>query len=139
MKLLAFIFEQPSYSLNNAIIIVLPSRNSYVTKPLDVRIVCLFKAMLNKECKTYTKTLHTLLKITKFQVDELTAKPYMKVQKSGNLTSTFKKTDIQPYNTTVISDSRVIPVVTCIFQRIVIRIGPVGSNQQELHIMIPTQ
>ena len=53
-----------SYSLSNAIIIVLPSRTSNVFKPLDVRIVGTFKAVFNKECQTYMKTRQTFLNIT---------------------------------------------------------------------------
>ena len=49
--------------------------------------------------------------ITKYQVAELTARPYIKVLTPESLTSAFKKSGIHPFKISVISDSQVAPVV----------------------------
>lgn len=45
------------------------------------------------------------LNITKYNIDELTEKPYVKALSPENLT--FKKTGISPYNTSAINDSKI--------------------------------
>ena len=95
---------------NNAILFVLPPHTSHLTQPLDVGIFGPFKAMYNKECQAYMKN-NPGITITKYQVAELTARPYMKALTPENLTSAFKKTGIHPFNSSVITDSQVAPAV----------------------------
>ena len=94
-----------------------------------IGIFDLFKDTYIMECQAYMNN-NPSNTITKSQVAELTAKPYMKARTSGKLTSAFKKTGIHLYNSTLISDSQVAPAI----------IYPVGQeealadpNPQESH------
>ena len=95
---------------HNVILFVLPPHTSHLTQPLDVSVFGPFKAMYNKECQTYMKN-NPGLTITKYQVAELTSRPYMKSLTPENLTAAFRKTGIYPFDSQVISDSQVAPAV----------------------------
>ena len=49
--------------------------------------------------------------ISKYQIAELTAKPYMKAVSTENLINAFRKTGIHPFNNNVISNVQVAPSV----------------------------
>ena len=93
---------------NNVILFVLPPHTSHLTQPLHVGIFGPFKSMYYNECKDYMKH-HPGLTITKYEVAQLTAKPYMKSVTAENLTSAFRKTGIYPFNNQVITDSQAAP------------------------------
>ena len=95
---------------HNVILFVLPPHTSHLTQTLDVGVFGPFKAMYNKECQTYMKN-NPGLTITKYQVAELTSRPYMKSLTPENLTAAFCKTGIYPFDSQVISDSQVAPAV----------------------------
>ena len=95
---------------HNVILFVLPPHTSHLTQPLDVGVFGPFKAIYNKECQTYMKN-NPGLTITKYQVAELTSRPYMKSLTPENLTAAFRKTGIYPFDSQVISDSQVAPAV----------------------------
>ena len=80
------------------------------TQPLDVGIVGPFKAMYNKNYQTHMKH-NPGITITKYQVAELTARPYMKALTPESLTSAFRKSGIHPFNIFVISDFQIAPVI----------------------------
>ena len=82
---------------NNVILFVLPPHTSHLTQHLDVGIFGPFKAMYYKECQDHMKH-HPGLTITKYEVAQQTAKPYMKSVTAENLTSAFRKTGIYPFN-----------------------------------------
>ena len=95
---------------HNVVLFVLPPHTSHLTQPLDVRVFRPFKAMYNKECQT-SMNKNPGLTITRYQVAELTAKPYLKSQNPENLAAAFRKTGIYPFDNKVISDSQVAPAV----------------------------
>ena len=61
---------------HNLILFVLPPNTSHVTQTLDVGVFGPFKAMYNKECHTYMKNNPGQI-ISKYQVAEFTARPYL--------------------------------------------------------------
>ena len=79
-----------------------------MTQPLDVGVFRPFKAMYNKACQTYINK-NPGDTITRYQVAEITAKPYLKSLTLENLTAAFQKTGIYPFVNKVISDSQVAP------------------------------
>ncbi|XP_052268555.1 uncharacterized protein LOC127869937 [Dreissena polymorpha] len=93
---------------NNVILFVLPPHSSHVTQPLDVGIFGPFKNIYYQECQHFMK-LNPGLNITKYNIAQLTAKPYLKALSPENLISAFKKTGISPYNKLAISDSQIAP------------------------------
>ena len=104
---------------HNVVLFVLPPHTSHLTQPLDVGVFGPFKAMYNKECQTYMNK-NPGLTITRYQVAELTANPYLKSLTPENLTAAFRKTGIYPFDNKVIFDSQVAPAV----------IYPTEQNQQ---------
>ena len=54
---------------------------------------------------------HPGLTISKYQLAEFTAKPYMIAVSTENLINAFRKTGIHPFNNNVISDVQVAPSV----------------------------
>jgi len=93
---------------NNIILFVLPPHSSHLTQPLDVGIFGPFKNIYYQECQRFMK-LNPGLNITKYNIAELTSKPYLKALSPENLTSAFKKTGISPFNKSAIDDSKIAP------------------------------
>ena len=91
---------------------------THLSQAHDVGIFGPFKDTYILECQAYMNN-NPSNTITKSQIAELTAKPYMKALTPGKLTSTFKKTGIHPYNNTLISDSQVAAAI----------IYPVGQEE----------
>ena len=95
------------------ILFVLPPHTSHVTQPLDVGVFGPFKAtsmyMYNKECYTYMNNPRQT--ISKYQVAELTARPYSKALTAENLCSAFRKTGVYPFNSKAVTDSQVAPSI----------------------------
>ena len=89
---------------------MLPPHASEVTQPLDVGESGPFKSMYNKERQTYMQK-YPGLTILKYQIAELTAKPYMKAVSTENLINALHKTGLHPFNNNVISDVQVAPSV----------------------------
>ena len=97
-------------SRNNVILFVLPPQTSHLTQPLDVAVFGPFKRMYNMSCHTYMKQ-NPGLSINKYNVAQLTAKPYVKALSTENLQAAFRKTGIFPFSKTTISDTSVAPAV----------------------------
>jgi hypothetical protein len=95
---------------NNVILFVLPPHSSHLTQPLDVGIFGPFKSMFRNECHTYMK-LNPGMSITKYNLAELTSKPYIKAMRPENLMSAFRKAGVYPFNCQVITPSQVAPAV----------------------------
>ncbi|MEW8543568.1 MAG: hypothetical protein AB2693_08525 [Candidatus Thiodiazotropha sp.] len=93
---------------HNVILFVLPPHTSHLTQPLDVGVFGPFKTMYNTVCQNYMKS-NPGLTITKYQIAELTCKPYLKSLTAENLTAAFRKTGIHPFNSSVLTDSQVAP------------------------------
>ena len=51
------------------------------------------------------------MNITKYNIAELTSRPYLKALSPDNLISTFLKTGIHPFNSHAITESQVAPSV----------------------------
>ena len=66
--------------------------------------------MYSKECHTYMKN-NPRQTISKYQVAELTARPYLKALTAENLCSAFRKTGICPFNSKAVTDSQVAPSI----------------------------
>ena len=94
--------------LNNVILFVLPPHTSHVTQPLDVGAFGPLKAMYNKECQLYLQH-NPGVNVNKYQIAELTKKPYMRALSPENLISAFRKTGIYPLNCSAISESEIAP------------------------------
>lgn len=94
----------------NVILFVLPPQYSHLTQPLDVGIFGPFKSMYYHECRAYMKQ-NPGLNINRYNVAELTAKPYIGALRSENLISAFRKSGVHPFNRNVISASQVAPAV----------------------------
>ena len=95
---------------HNIILFVLPPHSSHLTQPLDVGIFGPFKKMYSQECQKYMK-LNPGINITKYDVSQLTSKPYLKALTPENLISAFRRTGIYPFSNTVISDAQVAPAI----------------------------
>lgn len=93
---------------HNIILFVLPPHTSHLTQPLDVGVFGPMKGMYNKECQLYMQK-NPGIHITKYQIAELTARPYMRAMSPENLTSAFRKTGIHPINKDMIADSDIAP------------------------------
>ena len=88
---------------NNVVLFVLPPHSSHVTQPLDVGVFGPFKSMYYTECQNYLKK-HPGINISKYQIAELTSKPYLKAVSAENLISAFRRTGIHPFNNKAITD-----------------------------------
>ena len=95
---------------NNVILFVLPPHSSHITHPLDVGVFGPFKTMYYSECQSYMKK-HPGMNITKYDIAELTSRPYLKALSPDNLISAFRKTGIHPFNSQAITESQVAPSV----------------------------
>lgn len=95
---------------HNIILFVLPPHSSHLTQPLDVGIFGPFKNMYSQECQKFMK-LNPGINITKYDVAELTSKPYLKALCPENLVSAFRRTGIVPFCNSAISDAQVAPSV----------------------------
>ena len=71
---------------HNVVLFVLPPRTSHLIQPLDVCVLIPLKAMYNRECQLFMQR-NPGINISKYQVAELTNKPYMRALSSGNLIS----------------------------------------------------
>uniref|UniRef100_A0A8W8MY58 Uncharacterized protein n=1 Tax=Magallana gigas TaxID=29159 RepID=A0A8W8MY58_MAGGI len=81
---------------------------SHLTQPLDVGVFGPMKEMFNKECQLYMEK-NPGIHITKYQVAEITARPYMRAMPPENLTSAFRKIGIHPINKDMIPDFDIAP------------------------------
>ena len=102
---------------HHVILFVLPPHTSHLTQPLDVGVFGPFKTMYSRECQLYLKN-HPGIAITKYEVAELTSKPYVKAltaenrkENPQNLISAFRKTGIYPFDNSTIADSQVAPSI----------------------------
>ena len=95
---------------HHVILFVLPPHTSHLTQPLDVGVFGPFKTMYSRECQLYLKN-HPGIAITKYEVAELTSKPYVKALTAENLISAFRKTGIYPFDNSTIADSQVAPSI----------------------------
>ncbi|MEW8548101.1 MAG: hypothetical protein AB2693_31750 [Candidatus Thiodiazotropha sp.] len=93
---------------NHVILFVLPPHTSHLTQPLDVGVFGPFKTMYSRECQVYLKN-HPGIAITKYEVAELTSRPYVKALSAENLISAFRKTGIYPFDRSTITESQVAP------------------------------
>jgi hypothetical protein len=64
--------------------------------------------LYSQECHKYMKSIQGI-NITKYDIAELTSKPYLGAVSPENFISAFKKTGIYPFCITVISDLQVAP------------------------------
>lgn len=92
----------------NVILFVLPPHTSHITQPLDVGVFGPFKAYYNTECQTY---LHNNpgISISRYEVADLTAKPYIKAVCPANVISAFRKSGIYPFDSHAITPSETAP------------------------------
>ncbi|KAJ8316180.1 hypothetical protein KUTeg_006194 [Tegillarca granosa] len=95
---------------HNVVLFVLPAHTSHLTQPLDVGVFGPLKSMYNKESQLYMQR-NPGINISKYQVAELTNKPYIRAMSPENLKSSFRKTEIYPFNNNIIDDSQVTPSV----------------------------
>ncbi|XP_046564293.1 uncharacterized protein LOC124273117 [Haliotis rubra] len=101
--------------MHNIILFVLPPHTSHITQPLDVAVFGPFKCMYNRECQLFLQR-NPGMKITKYEVAKLTAKPYLKALSPENLTSAFRKSGIFPlcnhaYPEMLVSPASIYPAV----------------------------
>ena len=85
-----------------------PSTNQSLDTTHRRRYIRALKSVYYKESQNYMKH-HPGLTITKFEVAQLTGKPYMKHVTTENLTFAFRKTGIYPFNNQFITDSQSAP------------------------------
>lgn len=92
----------------NVILFVLPPHTSHLTQPLDVGVFGPFKNHYYKECQFYLQK-NPGISITRYEVAQLTARPYMKAFSPENITSAFRKSGIYPFNRDKITPDQVAP------------------------------
>ncbi|XP_048250446.1 uncharacterized protein LOC124117724 [Haliotis rufescens] len=93
---------------HNVILFVLPPHTSHITQPLDVAVFGPFKSMYSRECQLYLQR-NPGVKITKYEVAKLTAKPYLRAMSPDNLASAFRKSGIYLFSNKTIEDLSVAP------------------------------
>lgn len=92
----------------HVVLFVLPPHSSHLTQPLDVGVFGPFKCQYNQECQIYMQK-NPGVSITKYEVAQLTAKPYLKALSPENIISAFRKSGVYPFNAGVITTSQVAP------------------------------
>ena len=85
--------------------VVLPPHTSHLTQPLDVGAFGPLKSMYSKECQMYLQK-NPGINITKYEIAQLTRRPYLKALSSENLISAFRATDIHPFDKTVLTSAQ---------------------------------
>ncbi|XP_062586317.1 uncharacterized protein LOC134247943 [Saccostrea cucullata] len=95
---------------NNIILFVLPPHSSHLTQPLDVGVFGPLKKIYNRECAVFLQK-HPGRNITKYDIAELTATPYLKAMCPDNLISAFRKTGVFPVDPKAITDQQMAPSI----------------------------
>jgi hypothetical protein len=95
---------------HNVVLFVLPPHTSHLTQPLDVEAFGPLKFMYSKECQMYLQK-NPGINITKYEIAELTRRPYLRALSSENLISAFTATDIHPFDKTVLTSAQMAPSV----------------------------
>ena len=95
---------------HNVVLFVLPPHTSHLTQPLDVGAFGPLKSMYSKECQMYLQK-NPGINITKYEIAELTRRPYLKALSSENLISAFRATGIHPFDKTVLTTAQMAPSV----------------------------
>ena len=123
---------------HNVVLFVLPPHSSHVTQPLDVAIFGPFKAMYYSECQAYMRR-NPGANVSKYQIAELTAKPYLKALAAENLISAFRRTGIHPFNNKAIPGSEVAPSVIYIQEQSLKENSDNERAQSQVSIANPDQ
>ena len=92
----------------NVTLFVLPPHTSHLTQPLDIAVFGPLKSMYNIECQDYLYR-NPGIQITRYEVAELTSKPYAKALCPENITSGFRRAGIFPFNRKSIAPSELAP------------------------------
>jgi hypothetical protein len=95
---------------HNVVLFVLPPHTSHLTQPLDVGAFGPLKSMYSKECQMYLQK-NPGINITKYEIAELTRRPYLRALSSENLMSAFRATGIYPFDKTVLTTAQMAPSV----------------------------
>lgn len=92
----------------NIILFILPPHCSHILQPLDIGCFGPLKACYNREAQLYMRK-NPGCKITKFNIGQLSCSAYQKGLSPHNLTSSFKKSGIYPFNPKAIDTSELAP------------------------------
>ena len=88
---------------NNVVYFVLPPHTSHIIQPLDVVCFGPLKSAYNKECQSFLRQ-HPGQRITWNDIGGISSRAYNKVITADNLTASFRKTGIYPFNKDSIED-----------------------------------
>ena len=83
---------------------------SHLTQPLNVGMFCPLKRYCNQECQSYLQK-SSGVKITRYEVIQLTAKPYIKALCTENIVSAFQKSGVFQIAANRMTPSQVVPAV----------------------------
>jgi len=93
---------------HSVVLFVLPPHSSHLTQPLDVAVFGPMKQYYYRECMPYMHN-NPGINITRYDVANLSAKPYVKAFSPENLASAFRKAGIYPFDTSKICKEQLAP------------------------------
>lgn len=92
----------------NIILFILPPHCSHILQPLDIGCFGPLKSCYNREAQLFMRR-NPGLKITKFNIGQMLCSPYQKGLSPQNLTSSFKKSGIYPFNPKAVDTNELAP------------------------------
>ncbi|XP_052261011.1 uncharacterized protein LOC127865157 [Dreissena polymorpha] len=92
---------------HNIIIFVLPPHCSHILQPLDIGCFGPFQKMYDSLCHRLMRQASAV--ITRYNVCEVASKAYMKSVSAENLTSSFRRAGIYPFNEDAVPSQCLIP------------------------------
>ncbi|XP_052096626.1 uncharacterized protein LOC127731826 [Mytilus californianus] len=92
----------------NIILFILPPHCSHILQPLDIGCFGPLKACYNREAQLFMRR-NPGCKITKFNIGQMSCSPYQKGLSAQNLTSSFKKSGIYPFNPKAVDTTELAP------------------------------
>ncbi|CAC5396821.1 unnamed protein product [Mytilus coruscus] len=92
----------------NIILFILPPHCSHILQPLDIGCFGPLKACYNREAQLFMHR-NPGCKITRFNIGQMSCSPNQKGLSAQNLTSSFKKSGIYPFNPKAIDTTELVP------------------------------
>ncbi|CAC5394575.1 unnamed protein product [Mytilus coruscus] len=92
----------------NIILFILPPHCSHILQPLDIGCFGPLKACYNREAQLFMRK-NPGCKITRYNIGQMSCSPYQKGLSAQNLTSSFRKSGIYPFNPKAVDTSELAP------------------------------
>ena len=92
----------------NIILFILPPHCSHILQPLDIGCFGPLMACYNREAQLFMRR-NPGCKITKFNIGQLSCSAYLKGLSPQNLTASFKKSGIYPFNPKAVDNTELAP------------------------------